>query len=210
MLASLRIASQLAFATLSLVLFGVSCAALVTDDLQGNPAVAVLAFVAGLSTLMIPGIAFLSYTKPGHWIQTTFFHLGAEVLLFVFLTSTNCLFKLSLDQTPADPSRFRLGTAGLVELTYNQSSKLSHCMSPPSSSELTPKNFGLVCTILQTLMGVGWTCWSLLTLVSLTTVLLGVRRFWRREEGVLRTPVDELWDRGWNGSWEKQQHNGYA
>jgi hypothetical protein len=56
MLASLRITAQLTLAALSLVLFGVSCAALVVDDLQGNGAVAVLAFVSGLTTLMVPGM----------------------------------------------------------------------------------------------------------------------------------------------------------
>ncbi|GAA6007061.1 hypothetical protein JCM11491_001492 [Sporobolomyces phaffii] len=190
MLASLRTTAQLTLTALSLVLFGVSCAALVVDDLQGNGAIAVLAFVSGLSTLLVPGIAFLSYSKPGHWVQTTFFHLGAEVLLFVFFTT------------------------GLAELTYNQSTKLSHCMAPPPATELG-HNFGLVCTLLQTLVGVGWAAWSVLTLVALATVVLGVRRYWRRDDGVLKTPVDELWDRGWNGSWEKQphqrdHHNGFA
>ncbi|GAA5831304.1 hypothetical protein JCM3766R1_003005 [Sporobolomyces carnicolor] len=184
MLSTLRVSAQLTLAALSLVLFGVSCGALVTDDLQGNPAVAVLAFVSGLSTLMVPGIAFLTYAKPGHWVQTTFFHLGAEALLFVFFTT------------------------GLAELTYNQSSKLTHCMAPPANS---PHNFGLVCTLLQTLMGVGWSCFALLSLLSLTTVFLGLRRFWMRDDGVLKSPVNELWDRGLHGSWEKHRDNtGYA
>jgi len=56
MLATLRVTAQLTFAVLSLVLFGVSCGALVSDDLQGNSAIAVLAFVSGLSTLMVPGM----------------------------------------------------------------------------------------------------------------------------------------------------------
>lgn len=56
MLSALRVSTQLTLSTLSLVLFGVSCGALVTDDLQGNPALAVLAFVSGLSTLIVPGM----------------------------------------------------------------------------------------------------------------------------------------------------------
>jgi hypothetical protein len=60
MLATLRVTAQLTFAVLSLVLFGVSCGALVSDDLQGNSAIAVLAFVSGLSTLMVPGMYVFS------------------------------------------------------------------------------------------------------------------------------------------------------
>lgn len=102
----------------------------------------------------------------------------------------------------------RLSSAGLAELTYNQSSKLTHCMAPPANS---PHNFGLVCTLLQTLMGVGWSCFALLSLLSLTTVFLGLRRFWMRDDGVLKSPVNELWDRGLHGSWEKHRDNtGYA
>jgi len=90
----------------------------------------------------------------------------------------------------------------MAELTYNQMNKLSHCMTPQVQ---TPHNFGLVCTLLQTMMGVGWACWSLLTMISLTTVILGLRRKWMRDDGSMKTPVNELWDAGWNGSWEKQQ-----
>ncbi|GAA5942326.1 uncharacterized protein JCM15063_002971 [Sporobolomyces koalae] len=185
LLSTLRVAAQLTLTCLSLVLFGVTCGALVSDDFQGNPAIAVLAFISGLSTLMIPGIVFLSYAKPGHWVQTTFFHLGTECFLFVFLTT------------------------GLAELTYNQSTKLSHCMNPPTTSS-TLHNFGLVCTLLQTMLAVGWTCWSLLSTISLTTLLLAVRRFWIRDSGVLKTPVQELWSSGWNGSWEKHRSDTFA
>jgi len=55
-LATLRVSAQLTFTCLCLVLFGVSCGALVSDDLQGNPSIAVLAFVSGLSTLLVPGM----------------------------------------------------------------------------------------------------------------------------------------------------------
>ncbi|GAA6059110.1 hypothetical protein JCM10212_002081 [Sporobolomyces blumeae] len=183
-LASLRSTSQLTLTCLSLVLFGVACGALVSDDLQGNPAVAILAFVSGLTTLALPGTMFLAYSKPNTYIATTWFALVVETFLFVFLT------------------------CGLAELTYNQMPKLAHCSAPLDDATSTPHNFGLVCTLLQTLMGVGWTCWAILTLLGITTVVLSIRRFWVRDDGVAKTPVSELWKRGWNGTWEKQSFNG--
>ncbi|GAA5895945.1 hypothetical protein JCM5296_003152 [Sporobolomyces johnsonii] len=178
-LATFRPALQLLLAFLSLVLYGVSCAALATDKLKGDSATAVVAFVAGITVILVPGTMVFAKAKPQHFIATVWYDLTLWSLLFVFFV------------------------AGLATLTYDTTHQRQVCSNPP---RLLPTDYdlGLVCTLITTILAVGWICFALIVILALVTAILALRRWWMRDAEIAWSTVDELWSKGWTGAWSKQ------
>ncbi|GAA5959059.1 hypothetical protein JCM21900_000008 [Sporobolomyces salmonicolor] len=143
-LATFRPALQLLLALLSLVLYGVSCAALATEKLKGDSATAVVAFVAGVIVILVPGTMVCAKAKPQHFIATVWYDLASGSVLFVFLV------------------------AGLATLTYDTSDQRQVCSNPPRFS--TGYDLGLVCTLVTTILAVGWICFALISAPYLSGV----------------------------------------
>ncbi|GAA5932907.1 hypothetical protein JCM1841_005191 [Sporobolomyces salmonicolor] len=178
-LATFRPALQLLLALLSLVLYGVSCAGLATEKLKGDSATALVAFVAGVTVILVPGTMVCAKAKPQHFIATVWYDLASGSVLFVFLV------------------------AGLATLTYDTTYQRQVCSNPPRFS--TGYDLGLVCTLVTTILAVGWICFALIVILGLVTATLAMRGWWMGDPKTAWSTVDELWSKGWNGSWSKRQ-----
>ncbi|GAA6005698.1 hypothetical protein JCM10207_005299 [Rhodosporidiobolus poonsookiae] len=201
-LSALRIA-LLGFLTfLSFVLYGIACAALATDQLRGDPATAIVAFAGGITALVVPG-----------WrVAFSFSPVDARLCLVLFVSNSLALAATRPAKFPATTwfffsylsTLFVFYTAGLATFTGDTSSLRASCASPPPV-DFRSFEFDLLCTLSNTILGVGWTAWTLLTLLILFTGLFVVRRWWWRDQAIAGKPAGELWEEGW---WKPWQHAG--